>query len=94
MVFVLFDILRWNADYFLNTGENKIVIKKYLEAEPRNPLLCLEKWVNSKHYVKRQVGFCAQWCLDNLCEYGVDVLWWDFCNYFSAVYWSILRRIV
>jgi hypothetical protein len=73
VTFGLFDVLTQSGDCFLNTGENKVVIKKRLEAEPRNPLLCLEKWVNSKHYVKKQVGFCAQWCLDNLCEYSVQV---------------------
>ena len=32
-----------------------------------NPLLQLEKFVNTEEdYVLRQVGFCAQWCLDNL----------------------------
>lgn len=50
-------------------GENKITIKKRLMAEKPNPLLELEKWVTETHYVRRQVGFCAQWCLDNLCKY-------------------------
>jgi len=68
VMFGLFDVLRQSIDCFLNTGENKVVIKTRLEAEQRHPLLWLEKWVNSKHYIKRQVGFCAQWCLDNLCK--------------------------
>ena len=35
-----------------------------------NPLRLLEDlWVgDEKDLAKRQVGFCAQWCLDNLCE--------------------------
>lgn len=40
-------------------------------AEKQNPLLELEKWATETHYVRRQVGFCAQWCLDNLCKYTV-----------------------
>ncbi|XP_031846670.1 RING finger and SPRY domain-containing protein 1 isoform X2 [Nomia melanderi] len=51
---------------FAQTSENKITIKKRLMAEKPNPLLELEKWVTETHYVRRQVGFCAQWCLDNL----------------------------
>ncbi|KAA0202559.1 hypothetical protein HAZT_HAZT008824, partial [Hyalella azteca] len=32
-----------------------------------NPLLRLERWMHSDlGFVHRQVGFCAQWCLDNL----------------------------
>lgn len=38
--------------------------------EKQNPLLELEKWATETHYVRRQVGFCAQWCLDNLCKYN------------------------
>jgi len=51
-----------------STGENKVTIKKRLMAEKQNPLLELEKWATVTHYVRRQVGFCAQWCLDNLCK--------------------------
>ncbi|XP_066996878.2 RING finger and SPRY domain-containing protein 1 [Anabrus simplex] len=51
---------------FAQTSENKMTIKKRLELESKNPLLRLELWVDSDHYVERQVGFCAQWCLDNL----------------------------
>lgn len=39
-------------------------------SEKQNPLLELEKWAIETHYVRRQVGFCAQWCLDNLCKYN------------------------
>ncbi|KZC08409.1 PREDICTED: RING finger and SPRY domain-containing protein 1-like [Dufourea novaeangliae] len=51
---------------FAQTSENKITIKKRLMVEEPNPLLELEKWATETHYVRRQVGFCAQWSLDNL----------------------------
>jgi len=57
--------------FICTTGENKVTIKKRLMAEKQNPLLELEKWVTETHYVRRQVGFCAQWCLDNLCKYDI-----------------------
>ena len=42
-----------------------------------NPLLDMENWLCSegdhvsdeKSYMRRQVGFCSQWCLDNLCKF-------------------------
>lgn len=49
-------------------AENKVTIKKRLEAESKNPLLRLEKLVDSDHHLERQIGFCSQWCLDNLCK--------------------------
>lgn len=33
-------------------------------------LMLLEKWTDNPDYLKRQVGFCAQWSLDNLCRYN------------------------
>ncbi|KAK6629470.1 hypothetical protein RUM43_003287 [Polyplax serrata] len=51
---------------FAQTTENKVTIKKRLEAESKNPLLRLEKLVDSDHHLERQIGFCSQWCLDNL----------------------------
>uniref|UniRef100_A0A8D8PRS2 RING finger and SPRY domain-containing protein 1 n=1 Tax=Cacopsylla melanoneura TaxID=428564 RepID=A0A8D8PRS2_9HEMI len=51
---------------FAQTSENKITIKKYFELDNRNPLLSLESMLNSSDQVRAQVGFCAQWCLDNL----------------------------
>lgn len=56
---------------YMLIGENKVTIKKRLMAERQNPLLELEKWATETHYVRRQVGFCAQWCLDNLCKYNI-----------------------
>ena len=36
-------------------------------AEDKNPLVVLEqKYLNSRSFEARQVGFCSQWCLDNL----------------------------
>ncbi|XP_046606645.1 RING finger and SPRY domain-containing protein 1-like [Neodiprion virginianus] len=61
---VLFSLI--GLEKFAQTSENKITIKKRLLAEKGNPLLELEKWVDSSHYIQRQVGFCARWCLDNL----------------------------
>lgn len=54
----------------MSTGENKVTIKKRLMVEKQHPLLELENWATETHYVRRQVGFCAQWCLDNLCKYN------------------------
>jgi len=50
------------------SAENKITINRILEEITPHPLLQLEKWVDSPCYFKRQVGFCAQWCLDNICK--------------------------
>ncbi|GAB0091860.1 RING finger and SPRY domain-containing protein 1 [Sergentomyia squamirostris] len=50
---------------FAQTSENKATIKHSLRLLQKNPLLMLEKHVNSKEFVMRQVGFCARWCLDN-----------------------------
>lgn len=33
-----------------------------------NRLAVLELWAEHPDYLKRQVGFCSQWSLDNLCE--------------------------
>lgn len=39
------------------------------ELERHNYLAPLEKDSNNvENFVQRQVGFCSQWCLDNLCE--------------------------
>ena len=37
--------------------------------EKNNVLESLEKFCNdNEDFVKREVGFCAQWCLDNICK--------------------------
>ena len=64
---ILFSLIA--LEKFAQTSENKATIKRRLDAEETSPLIQLEKWKNSEHYVRRQVGFCAQWALDNLCEY-------------------------
>jgi len=52
---------------FSQTQENKVTISKRLASLPHNPLISLEKSeANSENFARRQVGFCAQWCLDNL----------------------------
>ncbi|XP_053994737.1 RING finger and SPRY domain-containing protein 1-like [Hylaeus anthracinus] len=61
---VLFSLIA--LEKFAQTSENKITITKRLMVEKSNPLLELEKWTTEFHYVRRQVSFCAQWCLDNL----------------------------
>ena len=54
---------------FSQTSENKVTISKRLKIFPAesHPLALLEeKCLTSSDFVSRQVGFCAQWCLDNL----------------------------
>ncbi|CAH2985308.1 unnamed protein product [Chilo suppressalis] len=61
---VLFALIA--LEKFAHTTENKLTIKSRLEHESVNPLLTLEKLVDSVDYMWRQVGFCAKWTLDNL----------------------------
>ena len=53
---------------FAQTTENKVTIQKWLSKleTSANPLVLLEPCLSSQDFVSRQVGFCAQWCLDNL----------------------------
>ncbi|RWS16721.1 RING finger and SPRY domain-containing protein 1-like protein [Dinothrombium tinctorium] len=53
---------------FAQTSENKLTISKRLDQLNENPLLKLESWVDDEDCYKKQVGFSAQWCLDNLCR--------------------------
>ena len=76
---ILFSIIA--LEKFAQTSENKLTIQKRLQYEletsgdavdktaVNNHLLDLEKLVDNEDYLQRQVGFCAQWCLDNICEY-------------------------
>jgi hypothetical protein len=41
---------------------------KIIKSSAENPLLRLEPWAVSDEYSKRQVGFCSQWSLDNICK--------------------------
>ena len=54
---------------FAQTSENKVTITKQLETydHESHPLVLLETmFLSSEQYDRREVGFCAQWCLDNL----------------------------
>ncbi|GAB1293489.1 RING finger and SPRY domain-containing protein 1 [Apodemus speciosus] len=48
---------------FAQTSENKLTIS---ESSISDRLVTLEMWADDPNYLKRQVGFCAQWSLDNL----------------------------
>ncbi|KAG9475137.1 hypothetical protein GDO78_003544 [Eleutherodactylus coqui] len=48
---------------FSQTSENKMTVS---ESQISDRLLLLETWTNNGDFLKRQVGFCAQWSLDNL----------------------------
>lgn len=51
---------------FAQTSENKLTIQKALLESVPNPLQTLETlWLDSD-MLRREVGFCAKWCLDNL----------------------------
>ncbi|XP_063232798.1 RING finger and SPRY domain-containing protein 1-like [Bacillus rossius redtenbacheri] len=61
---ILFSLIA--MEKFAATSENKVTIQRRLKMECKHPLLQLENWVDSENFLERQVGFCAQWCLDNL----------------------------
>jgi len=64
---VLFSLIA--LEKFAQTSENKSKIRKRLSVipTPSNPLIQLEQFVNEESdLILRQIGFCAQWCLDNL----------------------------
>ncbi|KAF0041476.1 hypothetical protein F2P81_007374 [Scophthalmus maximus] len=48
---------------FSQTSENKLTVS---ESCISNRLSVLESWAENPDYLKRQVGFCSQWSLDNL----------------------------
>uniref|UniRef100_A0A3P8X582 Ring finger and SPRY domain containing 1 n=1 Tax=Cynoglossus semilaevis TaxID=244447 RepID=A0A3P8X582_CYNSE len=48
---------------FSQTSENKLTVS---ESCISNRLAALEAWADHSDYLKRQVGFCSQWSLDNL----------------------------
>lgn len=64
---ILFSLIA--LEKFAQTSENKATIKRRLQQESPSPLLVLESWRNERYFIRRQVGFCAQWCLDNLCKF-------------------------
>ena len=49
-------------------GENKVTVTQSLKKMQNHPLIALQEWGDSPNFTKREVGFCARWCLDNLCE--------------------------
>lgn len=51
---------------FAQTSENKATIKQALDNLTPNPLEQLDEWWRDKDFLKREVGFCSRWCLDNL----------------------------
>lgn len=61
---VLFAIIA--LEKFAQTSESKIAVQQRLLAEAEHPLRQLEPWIMDTNGVKRQTGFCSQWCLDNL----------------------------
>ncbi|EDS31843.1 conserved hypothetical protein [Culex quinquefasciatus] len=58
---------------FAQTSENKATIKRKLALYPENPLTRLERHIDSKEFILRQVGFCARWCLDNYSVHTKEV---------------------
>lgn len=61
---ILFALLA--LEKFAQTSENKMTINKRLEKYDHQPLEVLEAWMSDSDYVRQQVAFCTQWCLDNL----------------------------
>ena len=64
---ILFSLIA--LEKFSQTSENKVTISKRLGGgeDTSHPLLMLEqRHLLSDNFISRQVGFCAQWCLDNL----------------------------
>lgn len=60
---------------FAQTAENKSTIKRKLLSYPEHPLLKLEKFSNEANdFTMRQIGFCAQWSLDNYCKSQGEVM--------------------
>ncbi|KAK3086428.1 hypothetical protein FSP39_018336 [Pinctada imbricata] len=54
---------------FAQTSENKLTVNKALQGMVPHPLEILEdKWWRHEDFRYREVGFCAKWCLDNLCN--------------------------
>jgi len=60
---------------FAQTAENKALIKRKLLSFPEHPLLSLETHVGeSKDFTMRQIGFCAQFSLDNYCKCLINLI--------------------
>lgn len=63
---ILFSLIA--LEKFAQTNKNKSTILKRLANSKPCLISILEEWRNEEHFVRRQVGFCAQWALDNLCK--------------------------
>lgn len=69
---------------FAQTSENRVYIEGFLDDEfdfENHPLRALEAWADDQDPVRRQVGFCAQWALDNIFtlperEYSYSKVFW------------------
>ncbi|XP_060520649.1 RING finger and SPRY domain-containing protein 1-like isoform X2 [Cylas formicarius] len=61
---ILFSLIA--LEKFAQTSQNKVTILNRIGQVQPCPILGLEKWKDAKDYVERQVGFCAQWILDNI----------------------------
>ena len=63
---ILFSLIA--LEKFSQTSENKVTISKRIEgSKDSNPLETLEeRFLESEDFISRQVGFCSQWCLDNM----------------------------
>lgn len=59
----------FTLEKFALTSDNKVKITKKLVAGPEHLLLILQRRINDEDNTWAQVGFCAQWALDNTCEY-------------------------
>ncbi len=47
----------------------QLTIQKRLSSVSPHPLLALEPLSSDEEsWTRRQVGFCAKWCMDNLCK--------------------------
>ena len=75
---VLFSLIA--LEKFAQTSENKLTINSKFRTYSDHPLVKLENWhlentssANADH-VKKQVAFCAQWSLDNFCEFLFDTI--------------------
>ena len=70
---VLFSLIA--LEKFAQTAENKLIINSKFLTYTDHPLVKLENWhlentsSDDADSVKKEVAFCAQWSLDNLCEF-------------------------
>lgn len=70
---------------------NKSTVLKKIQSLDENPILKLEIWKDETHFVKRQVGFCAQWALDNLCKLNTKFL----LHYFNIINFTVdINKII